>query len=90
MLIRYFLLSGLPPTANECVSGSVKTGKSLHSAFILIPFHIHYFFRCVRCVAMVRNRVRKTTSSTTSAEVMEAAARAVVSREKSLSEAALT
>ena len=39
---------------------------------------------------MVRNRVRKTTSSTTSAEVMEAAARAVVSREKSLSEAALT
>jgi len=38
---------------------------------------------------MVRDRVRKTISSTTSAEVVEAAARSVVSREKSLSEAAL-
>ena len=38
---------------------------------------------------MVRNRVRKTMIGNTNAEVMEAAARAVVSREKSLNEAAL-
>jgi hypothetical protein len=43
----------------------------------------------LRYTEMVRKRVRKTSIGVTSAEVMRTAAQAVVSCEKSLSEAAL-